>query len=87
MLALTSLTSGGRSVRIVRLRTEAMEIYMYILPEEDSTEPKHVAVKGASSNYIKIVVHSVFIVPQLHTQQDAEHLHENVVSGMKCVYV
>jgi hypothetical protein len=27
-LALTSLTSGGRSVGIVRLRTEAMEFYV-----------------------------------------------------------
>jgi hypothetical protein len=28
-LALTSLTSGGRSVGIVRLRTEATEIFFY----------------------------------------------------------
>jgi hypothetical protein len=28
-LALTSLTSGGRPVGIVRLRTEALEFFMY----------------------------------------------------------
>jgi hypothetical protein len=29
-LALTSLTSGGRSVGIVRLRTEATEFFIYL---------------------------------------------------------
>jgi len=44
-LALTSPTGGGRSVGIVRVRTNATEfVCLFVWPEDDRLRSKHVTV-------------------------------------------